>query len=318
MRGLEIAGVLRTWGWGLGLLALTACQSGPRVALPAEVRKYEIPCVAVLDFENKAPTVSNWNLSRGMRDLLEDELVQSGRYTVLTRRQIDAVIGEQERQRDPHFRAQGRVPQGQLKNAQYLLRGSVTDFSHRSGGSLWAWFSRVFFSGSGETAIVAVTLQVIEVETGEVRDSIHLEGTASAGSASFAAGYKNVSFGGDSFYRTPLGRATKEVMGRAVAHLAETVARTPWQPRVAKVEGQRVYLSGGQDRALRAGSRWEAWEPGEPILDPATGDLLGYQRETMTATLRLEEIQERLSVATLEQGAVSVGERLRPAGSGKP
>ena len=81
------------------------------------------PVVAVSDFENLASPPAQWNLGRGMADLLITELLDTEKVTVLERKDLGDVVGEIVLQGKEIFRKEGRVERGRLKNAKYLLRG---------------------------------------------------------------------------------------------------------------------------------------------------------------------------------------------------
>jgi curli biogenesis system outer membrane secretion channel CsgG len=294
-------------------LLLAGCATRRANTIPADVRDYVTPTIAVLDFENKAPFPGNWNLGRGMRDQLVDRLVQSRRYTVLEREDLPALIAEMQNQRTAYFRPEGRADLGRLKNVRYLVKGAVTDFTHVAGGGFRAFFSKIGLGIDSHVALVSITLYVIDVESGEILASEALDGRATAGSAAVEATYGSVSFGGNAFYRTPLGKATQAVLGQAVERVSTTIARERWTPRIIKQEDGVIYVSGGTDRALRADTLYEALAPGEPLVDPATGDLLGRTAHRVTGRLRLTAVQDRWSTATLVDGECLPGQQLRPA-----
>jgi len=295
------------------VLVLT-CLSG--CALFNSVRtdqyKYEKPRVAILDFENKASLSNQWKLSEGMRDLLVDALVKTDRYTVLTRNDIGAVLTELNIQREPYFREQGKVQQGKLKNLQYLIKGAVTDFAHVKGGALRVLGSSFGVGVSSDVAVVSLTLYVIDVESGEIIASKTMEGTASAGSMDFKTAYKDVALGGNSFYRTPLGKATQEVMEQCLEYIAQTIATQQWHSSVVKVDGLRLVISGGEDRHVTPGSQWSAYEKGESLIDPKTGDVLGQEPGKSSGRIRVTEVHEKYSIAEILEGVFKEGQNLRP------
>lgn len=301
------------------MMVMASCWVGcatPRNAagaavLPASVRPYEIPVVAVLDFENKAPFPRKWDLGSGMRDLLVNELVASRRYTVLTRRDLPSVVSELQNQRQPLFREEGRIATGKLKNARYLIRGAVTDFTHVSGGGVRAAFSRFGLGVKSHLAMVGITLYVIEIESGEIIASESLQGYAPAGGAVASGSYDDVSFGGHAFYETPLGEATSEVLRKAARRIGTAITQQPWHPRVVKVEVHSLILSGGQDRGLQPGVVWEAFQPGERLVDPSTGDVLGQAPPEITGTIRVTDVHDRWSQAEILEGKFQIGQPFR-------
>ena len=298
----------------LSLLSLVilfcSCQTNSK-RLPADVIDKKIPTIAVLEFADKSHFRHRWNVGEGIRDSLIDELVQSKRYKVLTRENIDAVIGELNIQQDKLFRPEGKVARGRLKNVQYLLKGSVTDFAHVAKTGASAFFSNWGFSGSTHVAVVTVTLYIIEVESGEIIASKQVEGKAHATSLDVAGQYKNMSFGSGSFYRTPLGKACKELMQQALLEINKTIADKKWYPRVIRNEGDTVIISGGENRAIKLGTEYSAFFQGSPLIDPETGDILGYSDSQLIGRVRISEVKDKFSYAKIISGSFKQGQVLR-------
>ena len=292
------------------LTSLTACA--PFNSTRPDQYKYVKPRVAILDFENKASLSNQWKLSEGMRDMLVDALVKTDSYTVLTRNDLGAVLTELDIQSKPHFREQGKLQQGKLKNVQYLIKGAVTDFAHVRGGALRVVGSNLGLGISGEVAVVSLTLYVIDVESAEIIASKTMEGTASAGSVDFATTYKDVNIGGKSFFRTPLGKATQEVMEQCLENIAQVIAIQHWYPSVVRVNGPTLFISGGEDRRVTHGSQWSAYEKGETLIDPKTGDVLGQEPGRYSGRIRVTEVLDKYSTAEIIEGVFQEGQNLRP------
>ena len=296
-------------------LSTVFAACAPLSAIRSDQYKFEKPRVAVLDFENKASFSQQWRLSEGMRDLLVDAMLQTDRYTVLTRRELGAVLSEHDLQREPYFRQEGKIQQGRLKNLQYLIKGPVTDFAHVRGSALRVLGSTFGIGGSGNVAVVSVTLYIIDVESGEIVASETMEGTASAGSLDFKTTYQDVVFGGKAFFRTPLGKATQEVMELCLEEIAEVVAVKQWYPSVVKVDGDQVLISGGKDRHMSLASLWSVYTPGEALIDPKTGDVLGREAGELSGLIRVKKVHDKYSEAEILEGIFMSGQDLRPAGS---
>ena len=291
---------------------LYGCATTSTKVLPFSVRPYEIPTIAVLDFENKVQLRYKWNIGQGVRDLLVDELVKSRRYEVLTRSELGAVINEIETQKSPYFRKEGKVASGKLKNAKYLIKGSITDFAHVAGGGFRVFASKLGLGGGGDVAIVSVTLYVIDIESGEVVSSERLNGKAYAGKVKLDAFYNKVGFGGEAFYRTPLGKATKEAISKCIKSISRSIAQNLWHPRVVKVNNGNIIISGGIDRALKIGSKWAAYKKGAELIDPASGDILGTEEDIVVGTIQIKEVKDKHSIAEIISGEFEVGQKFKP------
>ncbi|MBE9537266.1 MAG: hypothetical protein IMF07_08805 [Proteobacteria bacterium] len=294
-------------------ISLSGCAAlTSKKVLPRSVRAYEIPTIAVLDFENKVQLRYKWNIGRGVRDLLVDELVRSRHYEVLTRSELGSVINEIETQKSPYFRKEGKVASGKLKNAKYLIKGSITDFTHVAGGGIRAFASKLGLGIGGDVALVSVTLYVIDIESGEVVASESLSGKAYAGNIKFEAFYSKVGFGGKAFYRTPLGKATKEAISKCIKSISRAIAQNKWHPRVVKVNNSNIIISGGIDRALKTGSKWVAYEKGAELIDPASGDILGTEEDIIVGIVQITEVKDKHSIAEIISGEFEVGQKFRP------
>lgn len=294
-------------------LVLVAGCAGPGTRLLTPLGRDMVPPrVAVATFENRTGFEGQWKLGPGMADLLVAELVASRNFVVLERGQLDRVVDEISRQRHRLFRFEGRVDEGRLDNAQYLIRGVISDFSQTSGGSLWMGVRRLLIGGGGYTARVGLTLTIVDVETGTIVDSVQSSGKARAGEAYVEADYKGVRFGGNAFFRTPLGQATTYAIREGLRHITRRMPRQPWRPMVAEVQGLRVVLNGGHRRGFRAGQYYQARKQSVPVTDPQTGDLLDMVPGAVVGLVRITEVQDRLSIAEKVSGIIERSQVLEP------
>lgn len=264
---------------------------------------YVKPTIAVMKFENRAGFALNWSLGDGMQEILVDRLLATGRFHVVERQDLGAVLQELQFQQNGVTRPQGKVATGRIRNCQYLIKGAVTDFGHistNSGGV--SGLSWDIFGGSNR-AVMGIVLYVIDVESGEIIASENIEESVSARDLSVKAAYTGLSFGGSAFYQTPLGRATRKVVERAVKRITTAIAAQPWQPQIALVqEDGSVVINGGRDRGVRSGAEFEVVDVGRPILDPATGDAIGQSAGRSIGRIIIHEVRERYSTATVVIG----------------
>jgi curli biogenesis system outer membrane secretion channel CsgG len=264
---------------------------------------YVKPTIAVMKFENRAGFPLNWALGDGMQEILVDRLLKTGRYHVVERQELASVAGELQLQQSGATRPQGKVAAGRIKNCQYLIKGAVTDFGHVSakaaGVSAWHWD----LAGGSNRAVMGIVLYVIEVESGEIIASENIEESVSAQDLSVKAAYEGLSFGGTTFYQTPLGRATAKVVDRAIKRITLAIASRPWEPQVALVQADgSVVVSGGRDRGVRRGAEFEVLDIGPPILDPVTGDEIGRSPGRRVGRVIVQDVSERYSTATIVIG----------------
>ncbi len=269
------------------------------------------PVVAVTDFENRANFSGKWNLGGGMAEIMIERLLHADEVTVLERKHIDGVVGEIVRQGRDLFRREGRVERGRLMNARYLIRGVVTDFTVSGDASGWFGAAGARARIRGARARVGLYVTVSDVETGEIISAVRTEGSASRGGFGAAVDYRDLSFGGDAYFRTPLGRATQSAMERAVRRILSDIPRERWEPRVAEGGPDTVIVNGGDNVGLRPGQRFLVREEGRSITDPTTGDVIEQLPGRIVGELEIHTVHPVSAHATLVEGRAQRGDFLQ-------
>ena len=298
----------------LVLLTVHVCLFSGCASIPFFDRSYRYvqPTIAVLKFENNAPIPYKWNLGDGMCDLLVNRLAETKRFSVLEREDLLSVLQEIELQHSGITRPQERVARQRIKNANYLVKGVIRDFSHVAtarGGIGYKWYK---IGGKGSVAVVSMIVTVIEVESGEVILSKDVTERIYSGKIDFAGVYENVAFGGEIFYTTPLGKSTKRAMEKAVKYIVKSIGKTRWHPVVSGLSNDLVVVNGGRDRRVRIGTQYSVIEAGDEVFDPLTGNSLGRAPGKRIGVLEIVTIFDKFAYARLLEGSPGeVGYRLR-------
>lgn len=282
------------------ILCITAGCDTLSIGQPDE--RFIKPTVAVMKFENRAGSPMGWNLGDGMADILVDRLIATRRYHVIERPELDAVLGELRLQNSGVTREQNRLAQGRIKNVQYLIKGTVTDFGHVSSSNGFLSGSNFALFGGGNRAVMGMTLYVVDVESGEIICSQSIQESVRAKDLAATGAYKGVTFGGTTFYQTPLGKATQAVIDKAVRQISSTIANRPWEPKIASIETGSVIINGGQDRDIQVGAEFDVLQLGQPILDPDSGDVIGHRSATLLGRVRVTAVSRGFSVAQIVRG----------------
>lgn len=279
----------------VGAVFLVGC--GSRHRLKGDPSDFVKPTIAVMKFENRAPFPLGWKLGDGMSDILVDRLLATKRYHVIERLELNSILRELRLQTSGVTRRRGRAELGRIKNVQYLIKGTVTDFGHVARASGWfgtSWF-RLF--GSSAMAVMGMTFYVVDVESGEIICSRKIEESVHASDLAVKGRYKGVAMGGSVFYQTPLGKATANVMDRAVRQITNAIASRRWQPRIAALEADgSILLNGGTNREIQVGQEYEVLKAGSPIVDPETGDAIGWRKSKVLTLLRVVKVHDRYCV----------------------
>ena len=183
------------------------------LALVAVVRAsdQEKPRIGVLRFTNQT-SAGWWSASVGteLSDMLASELVSTRSFSVLERKEIDAVIGEQDLGGSGRIDPATKAKIGKIKGAKYLVAGTVSSYEQNtSGGGGGISVGGLSLGGKKEKTYVAVDVKVIDTETGEIVDARTIEGEASGSGMGGSLSVAGVSLHGGGFEKTPAGKAIR-------------------------------------------------------------------------------------------------------------
>jgi curli biogenesis system outer membrane secretion channel CsgG len=283
--------------------SLCGCVMTMIDSIPALPDDLHAPVVAVTSFENRSGFAGQWQLGSGMADLLVSELVSSRNFNVVERQHFEGIVNEIQRQQTRLFRGEGKTTVGRMKNAQYLIRGVINDFSQTGGGGLSVAFRSLFFGGRGHNARVALTLTTVDIETGQIIAAVQSTGLVRTREAYAETNYKGVSFGGDIFFSTPLGKATARAIRGGVKQIIKDMPENPWRPMISCMKNGVVILNGGKDRNFRENTTYIVRAPAEPITDPATGDILTFLPGARVGTIRVTRVDDKVAFAEVLKGS---------------
>lgn len=266
---------------------------------PAQEAKFMKPTVAVMGFENLAPISTGWQIGDGLADQLIDRLIHTHRYVVLERQQLNAVFRELKFSTDKRFRTQARPDLGRLIHVNYLIKGTITDFGHvktvDGAAKIFDWK----LLGASSYSIVSATLYVVDVSTGQIIASTTAEAKVKSTDVEAKGNYKDMAFGGHTFYKTSLGRATSKMLDKAVHEISMVIAEQPFQPKIASIINSQVVITGGKYRHIELGEEYIVRSTPKEILDPDSGDFLGYISGQPLGKIRVVQVTEKYAIANL-------------------
>jgi curli biogenesis system outer membrane secretion channel CsgG len=167
--------------------------------------------IGVLRFTNQ--TAAGWwsgSVASELQDMLASELVSTKAFSVLERKEIDAVLGEQDLSASGRVNAKTKVKMKKLKGAQYLIAGTVSAFEENvSGKKGGIAFKGLSLGGGKNKAYLAVDMKVIDTETGEIVDARTIEANAKGSALGAGLSLRNFSVDGESYKKTPTGKAIR-------------------------------------------------------------------------------------------------------------
>lgn len=145
----------------IALLALCALVA---VAMAFNVSAGDKPRIAVLEFKNKAD--NQWWYHGGAeaaQDVFVTELVKSGKFRVIDREQLAALMREKNLSLSGDIDPSTAVQAGKLLGVQYFLTGAVTEYGNtKVGGSGFG------VSVGKKKFVAAMNARIIHTDTGEI------------------------------------------------------------------------------------------------------------------------------------------------------
>lgn len=174
----------------------------------------EKPVMAVAEFRNDT-NVGWWSsdVARDLSGMLTNELASTGKFKMVERSKLDAVLGEQDLADSGRIEKSTRAKIGKLTGAKYVVIATVTAFEEQTKGSgAGLSYRGIGIGGKKDEAYMAVDLRVVDTTTGEVEYTRSIEARSGGYGVNLSA-YRG-GFGGSlsHFDRTPGGKAIRGVV----------------------------------------------------------------------------------------------------------
>ncbi len=250
--------------------------------------------IAVLSITNKAGEEGENIPMAALEDMLTSALFSSNRFNLVERNEMDAILKEQKLSRGGEFTNETAAKVGQLLGVRFIVIGSINEWSPQKKTQ------GVFGVGGRNLAETAITVKLIDVQTGEILRAI----TERAKAASWGLGLGVVP-GLASTDDSPINYAVSACINKITHRLCLYIKDKPWTGSVIKVSGSTVILNGGTDQGLEVGNRIIVFSKGEPLIDPETGLNLGSEKERL-GTLKIARVSAKTSWAEVVEGCRGV------------
>lgn len=283
----------------LGLLAALASSA---VAAAAK------PRVAVIEFKDKTSRYSWYRAGEAAQDMFVTELVKSGKYRVIDREQLAAIMQEKNLSLSGEIDPKTAVKAGKLLGVEYLVTGALTELGVANRGArVPGVFGMPSVSVGSQKMDASIDARMINTTTGEIvwADTAKKE---TSDAQVYVAGT-----GGGVDDKNKLDRVLRPVVIELAASMAKASAPTSGlggasdasgiAGKIAKVEGGSVFLNVGAEAGVKEGDTFDVYRVGNVIKDPDTGEVLGSD-ETKVGRVKITKVMgARLSTASIVNGS---------------
>jgi curli biogenesis system outer membrane secretion channel CsgG len=275
----------------------------------------------------------NYDIGKGIADMLVDRLVKDGSYSVIERKELDKVLGEQNFSNSNRADPSSAAKIGKVLGVSAIIIGSITQFgrddhSTNVGAGAIGGLTRGFGIGGVSKreakAVVEISARMISTDTAEILAVASGKGESTrggtsllgAGGSSGGAGGAGIDMSSSNFGATIIGEATNKAVTEMAQGLAQSAAKIPTviipiDGLVADVNGPTLVLNVGSRSGVRVGDKLQITRVGREIKDPATGQVIRRTDSTL-GTISITEIDESSAVGTYDGAAgVKVGDRVK-------
>ncbi len=299
----------------LPLIAATLMGCKPQAVKSAvtEQQRAEVSCsgpkmrVSVLPFgaTGKLGAYEGFDVGEAMASQLTTALEQTGCFVVADRMALSHILREQELGLAGVTSAETAPRSGRVIGAQILVKADITEFEPQkeSGGLNFGLASSKLpfglrLGGNSGTSHVAIDLRLLDATTGEVLFSQRVEADSKSRGLALGLDFKKFTVGGDKFYKTPLGQATRVALNDAVFYVIKGTRQVPWQGQVVSARGQHIFINAGLDAGIKVGDVLQVSAIAEELVDPESGVTLG-KVENHLGRIQVRSVKEKFAIAAL-------------------
>lgn len=270
---------------------------------PREDYKGVKHAIGVRDFENQAGWSGQWSLGSNLGIMLESALYDSGRFVVVSRDKLDAVIDEQDLASSGRAARSNTAQTGKLRSARYIATGAITEVSGGTQGSSGGISVGGFtVGGGGKKSTITAIITLIDTTTGEIVAKERVVGKS--GGRRINLGFANSDFATEmgGFNEEPIGEAAQDVISKAVDLLVDKMKDEKLDGAVVTTSGKRVVINRGEQFGVEPGQVFVVKEKGEVLTDPDTGEVLDRLEGDVICTLKVDKVSEKIAYCSVVEG----------------
>jgi len=293
------------------------------VLTTAEAQQKKRVAVMNFDYGTVRTTVntlfgSDQDVGKGIADILVDRLVSDGAYSVIERKELDKVLGEQNFANSDRADPSSAAKIGRVLGVDAIIIGSITQFGNDdkkndiAAGGVGGRLSKYGIGGlsrSKATAVVTITARMIDTTTAEILASVQGHGEESkSGTGILGSGgsYGGMASGAldmksKNFRETILGAAVAKAVADVANGLDQKAGSMPTKTVTidglvadASEDGTLV-INVGSAAGVKVGAQLLVKRNVRDITDPATGKVLRHVEDSL-GTLTITEVDAQSAV----------------------
>lgn len=181
-------------------------------------------------------------------DILSSKLVQSGKFILLEREDLDVLVAEA----------------GANMNkigADYIILGSITEFGRKNEGH-----EQVFSSTKTQTVEAGVSIRLVDAATGLIIYSDEAKGYAETTTK------QTLGIGGTAGFDATLSdKAISAALSQLVENIINKCMDKPWRSYLLAEDGGSYIIGGGASQGLAVGDKFNVYKKGRKVKNPQTG-----------------------------------------------
>jgi curli biogenesis system outer membrane secretion channel CsgG len=280
--------------------------------------------IAVLDFDySSVADVESWYWyirgdGKGVSDILVNKLVDSGKYSVIERSKLDAILKEQNLGASGRVDASTAAQIGKLLGVDVVVIGSVTGFNiERDNGGVCAF--GVCAGGKKAAANVQLNVRMVNTTTGEIITTAEGKGKSGRGDGNLSV--RGFSINSNSNKESKLlTLATADAINQVATKINSNSSPIATAPKtlptkealVADISGKSVIFNQGSTSGYRQGMKLSIERVTREVKDPATGKVIRKITQQI-GLVELTEVDASSSVGKIISGSIfKVGDVAKP------
>lgn len=261
------------------------------------VSEAAIKTVAVGNFIDGTHSRYGKMICEQLQSSIQNGLVQNKNYTVVERSNLDQIFRELGLQNSGVVNSSSAIEIGNLSGADYTLMGKVVEAEINPYNNL---------AYEGLKAKVAVSVQIVDNETGQVLSSDMVSDTDSSATKNNLKKFikSDLVPGHMSVNRDSLIYNAAEKVANKVLERMNKINPLVGMVVAVKPNEDTVTFDLGYEDGVKEGDIYTIYAEAEPIVHPETGEILGVD-EKYVGTVKVEEVRNNLSIAKIKDCEVT-------------